>query len=83
MPKKLPRKKSLDTTKDEFAEAVETLENESMELPKCDIAVNENGESEEFELLAGYLDDDGVLHKTFVIREMNARKMKPKTQDEM
>ena len=37
------------------------------------IEVNEDGESEVFSLLAGYLDDNETLHKTFTLREMTGR----------
>jgi hypothetical protein len=34
------------------------------------IAVNEDGETDKFDLLAGYIDSEGVEHKTFTLREM-------------
>lgn len=37
------------------------------------IEVNEDGETEKFDLLAGYIDEDGVLHNTFTLREMTGR----------
>lgn len=37
------------------------------------IEVNEDGESEVFEMPAGYLDENNILHKTFTIREMTGR----------
>ena len=37
------------------------------------IEVNADGETEVFDLLAGYEDSDGVLHKTFTLREMTGR----------
>lgn len=40
---------------------------------KNTISVNEDGETEKFELLAGYIDDEGTLHKTFTLREMTGR----------
>ena len=46
---------------------------EREEYPISRISVNEDGVSDEFEMPAGYLDSDGVLHKTFTIREMTGR----------
>lgn len=46
---------------------------EREEYPISRISVNEDGISDEFEMPAGYLDNDGVLHKTFTIREMTGR----------
>lgn len=37
------------------------------------IEVNEDGETEVFEMLAGYVDENGTLHKTFTLREMTGR----------
>lgn len=37
------------------------------------IEVNEDGESEVFEMPAGYVDDNGTMHKTFTLREMTGR----------
>lgn len=57
------KKKAIDTE--------EEVERE--EYPISRIPVNEDGVSDEFEMPAGYLDSDGVLHKTFTIREMTGR----------
>ena len=57
------KKKAIDTE--------EEVERE--EYPVSRISVNEDGVSDEFEMPAGYLDSDGVLHKTFTIREMTGR----------
>lgn len=46
---------------------------EREEYPISRISVNEDGVSDEFEMPAGYLDSDGILHKTFTIREMTGR----------
>lgn len=74
MPKLKRNSNSTETiTKGDFAEEVEALEEEKLELPRCDVKVNEKGESEEFKLLAGYIDEDGTMHDTFVIREMNGK----------
>ncbi len=35
--------------------------------------INEEGETEPLEMLAGYEDENGVLHKTFTLREMTGR----------
>ena len=37
------------------------------------IEVNEDGESERFNMLAGYIDEDGNLHTSFTVREMTGR----------
>lgn len=37
------------------------------------IEVNEDGESEVFKMPAGYVDDNGTMHKTFTLREMTGR----------
>ena len=37
------------------------------------IEVNEEGETEKFNMLAGYVDADGVEHTTFTLREMTGR----------
>ena len=37
------------------------------------ISVNEDGETDKFKLLAGYIDEDGTLHSTFTLREMTGR----------
>ena len=37
------------------------------------IEVNEDGETEKFELPAGYIDEEDTLHKTFTLREMTGR----------
>lgn len=37
------------------------------------IVLDENGVSEPFEFLCGYTDSNGVLHKTFTVREMNGK----------
>lgn len=52
---------------------IEEEEVEREEYPVSRISVNEDGVSDEFEMPAGYLDSDGVLHKTFTIREMTGR----------
>ena len=57
------KKKAIDTE--------EEVERE--EYPVSRISVNEDGVSDEFEMPAGYLDSDGILHKTFTIREMTGR----------
>lgn len=37
------------------------------------IEVNEDGETEKFNLLAGYTDENGTIHTTFTLREMTGR----------
>ena len=57
---------------DELLDEVLTPE-EKAPVYNSRIEVNEDGETEQFELLAGYTDDEGVLHKTFSLREMTGR----------
>ena len=57
---------------DELLDEVLTPE-EKAPVYNSRIEVNEDGETEQFELLAGYTDDEGVLHKTFTLREMTGR----------
>jgi rubredoxin len=40
-------------------------------MPKT--ALNEDGETEQFNLLHGYCDAEGVVHKTFTLREMTGK----------
>lgn len=37
------------------------------------ITLNDSDEPQEYEMLCGYKDKDGVMHRTFTIREMNGR----------
>lgn len=48
-------------------------EEEKAPVYNSTIAVNEDGESEVFNMLAGYIDENGVAHKTFTLREMTGR----------
>lgn len=52
---------------------LEEVEEVTTPIPESRISVNENGVSDEFEMLAGYEDENGVVHKTFTIREMTGR----------
>lgn len=54
-------------------EVLEEVEEVTTPIPESRISVNENGVSDEFEMLAGYEDENGVVHKTFTIREMTGR----------
>ena len=58
---------------DDVKEVIEDIERENYAVPDCNIVLDENGVSEDIEMLAGYIDADGVLHKTFAIREMNGK----------
>lgn len=51
----------------------EEFESEKEVLSTGDCTLNENGETPEYDLEAGYEDEDGVLHKTFTLREINGK----------
>ena len=57
---------------DDLLDEVLTPE-EKAPVYKSTIQVNEDGETEPFEMLAGYIDENGTLHKTFTLREMTGR----------
>lgn len=57
---------------DELLEEVLTPE-ERESVYHNTIEVNEDGETDKFDLPAGYIDEDGVLHSTFTLREMTGR----------
>lgn len=57
---------------DELLDEVMTPE-EQAPVYKSTIEVNEDGETERFNLLAGYIDKDGTHHTTFTLREMTGR----------
>lgn len=57
---------------DELLDEVMTPE-EKAPVYNSSIEVNEDGESERFDMLAGYVDEDGNCHKTFTLREMTGR----------
>ena len=57
---------------DELLDEVMTPE-EQAPVYTSNIEVNEDGESERFNLLAGYIDKEGNHHTTFTLREMTGR----------
>lgn len=57
---------------DELLDEVMTPE-EQAPVYNSTIEVNEDGETERFNMLAGYIDKDGNLHNTFTLREMTGR----------
>ena len=64
----------LNKVKDNDIEKV-INEIEAEEAPKlnCEVEVAEDGYVHDLPLLAGYTDENGVLHKTFTYREMNGK----------
>lgn len=65
-------KKTQSGNNDEIAKVTDQLEEEY--APQLnDIPIAEDGYVHDVELLAGYVDKDGVLHKTFSYREMNGK----------
>lgn len=57
---------------DDLLDEVMTPEEKGV-VYKNSIEVNEDGETDKFEMLAGYIDENGVHHKTFTLREMTGR----------
>ena len=58
---------------DEVAKAIEAAEEDNVRTLEGDIEVGEDGCVHNVPLLAGYVDDDGILHSTFSYREMTGR----------
>lgn len=58
---------------DEVAKAIEAAEEDNVRTLEGDIEVGEDGCVHNVPLLAGYVDDDGVLHSTFTYREMTGK----------
>ena len=67
-----PKLKKNASNSDDILEEVLTPE-ETAPVYNSTIEVNEDGETETFEMLAGYVDENGTLHKTFALREMTGR----------
>lgn len=67
-----PKLKKSNVASDELLEEVLTPE-EIAPVYHNTIEVNEDGETDKFNLLAGYIDEDGNLHTTFTLREMTGR----------
>ena len=59
--------------KDDLDKVVSQIEDENLRTLNEDIEVSEDGYVHDVPLLAGYVDKDGVLHKTFTYREMNGK----------
>lgn len=71
---KLKRTPSNETVKSNSAsEIISEIEEENLKAEynvERDIETDEEGHSPEMKMLCGYTDEDGVLHDTFVMREM-------------
>lgn len=61
------------TNNNEFEKVVNQIEDENIRTLNEEIEVSEDGYVHDVPLLAGYVDDDGVLHRTFTYREMNGK----------
>ena len=57
----------------ELDKVVSQIEEESVRTLDDEIEVSEDGYVHDVPLLAGYVDSDGTLHKTFTYREMNGK----------
>jgi hypothetical protein len=51
----------------------ESINAEEDEVYESSISVDENGQTDKFDFLAGYIDGEGIEHKTFTLREMDGR----------
>lgn len=56
---------------DELKDVVSQIEDEGMRTLNDSVEVGEDGLVHDVPLLAGYLDENGILHDTFTYREMN------------
>lgn len=61
------------TNNNEFEKVVNQIEDENIRTLNEEIEVSEDGYVHDVPLLAGYVDADGVLHRTFTYREMNGK----------
>lgn len=68
---KKPTQQSEDIKK--ITKAIEEVEEENVHTLEGDIEVGEDGCVHDIPLLAGYVDEDGVLHNTFTYREMTGK----------
>lgn len=69
-------KRKPQSTKDDMkkiTEAIEAAEQDNYRQLEDEIEVGEDGCVHNVPLLAGYVDDDGVLHNTFTYREMTGK----------
>lgn len=57
---------------DETKDVIREIENENMRN-FSDISVSEDEFVHDVSMLAGYVDEDGIVHQTFTFREMNGR----------
>lgn len=67
-----PKLKKNNVADDSLLDEVLSPE-EKAPVYKNTIEVNEDGETDKFEMLAGYIDENGTMHKTFTLREMTGR----------
>ena len=58
---------------DELTKVVSQIEDENIRTLNYEVEVGEDGLVHDEPLLAGYVDDNGVLHNTFTYREMNGK----------
>lgn len=58
---------------DEVSSVVDQIERENVRTLEDEIEVSEDGLVHDVPLLAGYVDENGVLHDTFTYREMNGK----------
>lgn len=65
--------KKKESNIEEVTKAIDAAEEDNVRTLESDIEVGEDGCVHDVPLLAGYVDDDGILHKTFSYREMNGR----------
>lgn len=64
---------AMKKVKEDLAEkVVDEIEEQNLRKDTSEVEVNEDGYAEDT-LLAGYVDDNGMVHKTFLYREMNGR----------
>lgn len=65
--------KKKESNIEEVTKAIDAAEEDNVRTLEGDIEIGEDGCVHDVPLLAGYADDDGILHKTFSYREMNGR----------
>ena len=71
--KSLKPKVPKHTADDDVARSIESEELREEAATTLDKGVNFSDEHEEYEMLCGYKDEDGVIHKTYTLREMTGR----------
>ena len=66
-------KRANSNANDELTKVVSQIEDENIRTLNYEVEVGEDGLVHDEPLLAGYVDDNGVLHNTFTYREMNGK----------